>query len=165
MELEQLLDRCHGLERRAAALYRSFGAATRDDPKLCALWTELARQEEEHAASIERARTHLRVQGMSRTALDGWEETLAEVEERLAVGERLGGSATPARQFAAALDIEMTELDALRGVALAAAHEPAPTEQEDHAERLARVAESLSQDPQVRLQAALLRARARLGRA
>ena len=57
MELERILDRCHALEQRAAAAYRSFAAAARGTPEVCALWTRLAREEEEHARSIATIRT------------------------------------------------------------------------------------------------------------
>ena len=49
MRLDDMLDRCQRLEERAAALYRSYAASTRAEPSACALWTELAREEEEHA--------------------------------------------------------------------------------------------------------------------
>lgn len=162
MQLDPILDRCHRLEQRAAAVYRTFAASARPQPEICALWTELAREEEQHAASIAHARARLRLGGDPRTSIDGWEDGLAEVEERLAVAERLGASASLAQQLAAALDLEMTEVDTFRHVVLAAAHAPEPGEQVSHAERLAEAAESLTADPQVLLQVALLRARTRI---
>lgn len=158
MELELLLDRCRGLELRAAAAYRNFAAATRGQPELCTLWTQLAREEELHAKSIARARGLLGLKGKSRVSVDGFNEALAEVDTRLTVAERLGAGATTAEQLSAALDIEMTELEAARQALLNASH-VAPDEQADHAERLARMAETLSDDPHLRLQVALLRAR------
>jgi rubrerythrin len=160
--LETILDRCQALELRAAAAYRTFAATTRGQPEVCALWTELAREEEQHARSIATARAHLRQGARTRTTIEGWEETIGEVEDRLAVAERLGAGATMAEQLAAALDLEMTELEALRHVVLAAANAPEPDDQSQHAERLADAAETLTDDPQVRLQVALLRARTRL---
>lgn len=164
MELELILDRCHALEQRAAAAYRSFAAAARGQPEVCALWTRLAREEEAHARSIATTRADLRLGGRSRASVHGWEEALAEIEACLAVAERLGAGATTPQQLAAALDLEMTELDALRHSLLATAHAPEPGDQNDHAEHLADVAETLTDDPQVRLQVALLRARARIQR-
>jgi rubrerythrin len=164
MDLERMLRRCHALEQRAAGLYRSFAAASRSEPAACAGWTALAREEDEHAESIARVRRHLAEHGVSHASIDGWEEALAEVEERLAAAERLGASATADQRLAAALELEMTELDAFRMTLLAAANEGPPTEHEDHVERLAAAAEASSADPQVRLQVALLRARARLRR-
>jgi len=162
MQLDAMLERCKHLEERAASLYRSYAAASRQEPALCAIWTALAREEEEHARSIVLARDHLEPTAGWRTWLEGWEDALAEVEERLAAAERLGAEATSARQLSAALELEMSELEALRRVLLAACDgcdAGAPT---DHAVRLADAAERLSDDPQVRLQAALLKARTRL---
>ncbi len=164
MDLEPMMDRSLALERRAAAVYRSFAAASRSEPAMCAVWTDIAREEEAHAGSIETARRHVREDGISHTSVGGWEDVLNDVEERLGIAERLPGTATREQRLAAALDLEITELDAFRKVLLAAAKESPAQEQDDHAERLATVAERLTHDPQVRLQAALLRARARLRR-
>jgi hypothetical protein len=56
----------------------------------------------------------------------------------------------------------MTELEALRHVVLAACRAPDAEPPGEHVLHLADVAERLSDDSQVRLQAALLRARTRL---
>ena len=84
------------------------------------------------------------------------------MEERLAAAERLGSGATSSEQLSAALDLEMSELDALRRVLLAVTGRPDRSDPSRHAEHLAEMAEPLTEDPHVRLQAALLRARARL---
>jgi hypothetical protein len=160
MELELLLDRCRGLELRAAAVYRSFAAASRAQPELCTLWTQLAREEEQHAGSIARARGLLGLKGRSRVSVDGWNEALAEADACLSVAERLGPGATAAERLSAALDIEMTELEAARYAVLGASHVDAPPEQAEHAERLADAADEVDDD-HLRLQVALLRARAR----
>jgi hypothetical protein len=166
MQLDQMLERCRRLEERAGAVYRSYAASSRGDPTLCALWTALAREEEEHAQSIVLARSRLDPTAGWRTRLDGWEEAVQEVEERLLAAEQLSPGATTAAQLSAALELEMTELEALRQVLLAASDEPEGDRPAAHATRLAEAAVALSDDPQVRLQAALLRARGRLkGRA
>ena len=160
MELELLLDRCRDLELRAAAAYRGFAAASRAHPELCTLWTELAGEEEQHAGAIARARSLLGWKGKSRVAVDGWNEALVEADACLRVAERLGADATAAERLSAALDIEMTELEAARHAVLSASHVRAVAEQSQHAERLADAAEGLDDD-HLRLQVALLRARAR----
>jgi len=71
MELDEMLDRCRRLEERAGAVYRSYAAATRADPALCALWTALAREEEEHARAIALARARLDPPAGWRTWLEG----------------------------------------------------------------------------------------------
>jgi hypothetical protein len=162
VDLESILDRCHRLECRAAALYRSFAAASRANPDVCSLWTSLAREEEEHARAITEAHVHLPAETEEQGTVDGWDEALGEVEHRLDLCDRLGADAPLAQQLAAALELELTALEAARQAVLAAAGAPAATRQHEHAERLAAAAERLTDDPQVRLQVALLRARARL---
>jgi hypothetical protein len=161
MDLDAILDRCHRLEERAGVVYRSFAVSARPEPKLCALWTALAREEEEHARSIAVARSKLDAAAGWHTRVEGWEEAITQVEERLRHAEQLGPAATTTKRFAAALELELSELEALRHTLLAASREPdADAEaQDDHATRLADAAIAMSDDPQVRLQAALLRAR------
>jgi hypothetical protein len=162
MELEDLLDRCHGLELRAAGVYRRFSDAPQESQELRCLWTDLAHEEEQHARSLARARGLLRLKGRSRVSIDGWSEALAEAEAALATAERLPATATPAARLSAALDLEMGELDAARLTLLETSRvgSPAP-EQVDHAERLAAAAERLD-DPHLAIQVGLLRARTRL---
>lgn len=162
MQLDTMLERCKRLEERAAAVYRSYAAASRAEPSLCALWTSLARDEEEHAHAIVLARARLEPTAGWRTWLEGWDDAVAEVEERLAAAEQLGPEATTARQLSAALDLEMSELEALRRVVVAACDAPNADPPDDHAARLADVAKRFSDDAQVRLQAALLAARSHL---
>ena len=59
MRLSDMLDRCRQLEERAAALYRGFVAAQRDDDELAVLWTAMAADEDEHAASNVEAKSGL----------------------------------------------------------------------------------------------------------
>jgi hypothetical protein len=162
MQLDEMLDRCRRLEERAAAVYRSYAATSRAEPALCTLWTALAREEEDHARSIALAGSKLDPALGGRTRLEGWEEAVGDVEQRLLVAEQLGPGATATHQLSAALDLEMTELEALRHVLLAASDQPEIDAASAHAARLAEAAEVLTDDPHVRVQAALLRARARL---
>jgi rubrerythrin len=164
MQLDRMLDRARGLEERAAALYRGWAAATREDPARCALWTALAREEEEHARLLGRARQRLEPTSGWRTRIDGWEEALGTVDERLRAGERLGRLAGFDEQLCAALALEGTELDALRHVLLEVAGQRDHDEEgAAHTRRLAEAAERLSADPDVLLQAALLKGQLRLG--
>jgi rubrerythrin len=162
MRLDPMLERCAKLEERAAAVYRSYAAASRDEPTLCALWTGLAREEEEHADSMRRAKSHREASTGWRTRIDGWDEALADVEARLTAAEQLGAGASASRQLSAALDLEMTELDVFRHVLLAVSREPDKDAPESHAERLVEAATRLSDDPHIKMQAALLHARARV---
>ena len=162
MELETLLQRCGGLEERAATLYRGWAAGAREDPGLCSLWTALAREEEEHARSL---RVALRSPApANRGCLDvaGWENAIAAVEERLIAAERLGEGSTLDQTLAAALQLEMTELETMRRALVGLAGRPHRNGGEDHAAELARKATLLSRDPHVGLLASLLLAETRV---
>jgi len=163
MRLDEMLLRSRGYEEGAAALYRRWAAAARDQPKLCALWTALARDEEAHARAIATARTDMPIVRGWRTQIDGWEESLAAIDERLKAAERLPAGAGVERQLAAALDLELTEMDALRLLLLDLAGANPEEEQVDtHALSLADAAITLTDDAGVALQAALIRVRARM---
>lgn len=157
-----MLDRCRGLETRSAALYRSFAAGARDQADICALWTAMAREEDEHVRMLDEARGHLPTIGAWTTHLSGrWDHVVREVEEKLFEAEQLAGGAGTDQQLAAALELELTEIEALLQmlVAMSRRRPPRPVA-EDHALRLADAAERFSTHPRVRQQAALLRARA-----
>ena len=164
MQLDAMLDRCRGLEERAGALYRAFAARARSEPALCALWTALAREEEEHARTLTRAKGSLDVVEGWRTRIDGWAEAVGEVEDRLRAAERLPSDAGPEEQLAAALELEMTELEAMRQALMTAAHRSEkPTSPDEHAGRLATHATRFSDDSHVRMLAALVLTRAHRG--
>ncbi len=156
-----MLDRCLGLETRSAALYRSFAAGTRDRPDLSALWIAMAREEEEHARILDDARARLPTIEAWLTQIPGkWPDVVREVEAKLSEAELLAGGAGPDQQLAAALELEMTEIDSLRQMLVGVSeHRPPRPIAQNHVLRLADAAERFSADPQVRQQAALLRAR------
>jgi hypothetical protein len=161
VNLEDIMDRCCGFEVRSAALYRDFAAGTRDQPDLCALWTAMAHEEDDHTRIIKEARRHLPTIEAWTTELSArWDKVASEVEEKLSQAERLAGVAGADQQLLAALALEMTEIEPLRQMLVAVSHRrsPRPTA-ENHALRLADAAERFSAQPEVRRQAALLRAR------
>jgi rubrerythrin len=157
MDLANVIDRCRSYEARAAALYRTFAARTRAQPGACALWTSMARDEEEHARTLERAGRMLSPDAPWHARLDGWEESLEEIEARLRQAEdpRIGGNVD--RQLAAALALERTEIDALYR-RLTRLTMGAVRSEDEHLEPLLALAETRS-DPAVQMQAAMLRAR------
>jgi rubrerythrin len=163
MRLADILDRAEALEMRAAALYRGFAATRRDDAELAALWTTLAAEEDGHARSIRTARSRLSAVDSLTTVVEGCDAALTEVAQRLHQAENLDADASTDRQFAAALDLELSELETIRRIGLRASHAPAIMEPEEaHLHRLADTAMQRSHDGHVRLGAALLLARARL---
>jgi len=163
MQLLELLSRSQALEKRAAAIYRGFAATDLADPDLAALWTSLAAEEDVHASSIEGALRALDTGGETVTAIEGCEQALANVAERLWYAERLPADATADRRFIAALDLELSELEALRRLAIDVSHGAHTVLPEaPHLRRLGEAAMRRSRDEHVRLAAALLLARQRL---
>lgn len=164
MRVEEMLHRCTELERRAAAMYRRFAADSAEDDALRSLWSRLADEEEEHAGALGRAGEQSGVAGQSR--IDGWTEAVAEAERVLAEAEA-APPRTPDERLAIALDLERTEIDALREALLALAGKPEAEARATgrHAATLADAATRSSTDPRVLLKASLVHAHERLGRA
>jgi hypothetical protein len=163
MQLLELLARSQALEKRVAAMYRDFAATDLADPDLAALWTALAAEEDAHASSIEVTLGILDTRGETLTAIEGCEQALADIAERLWYAERLPADATADRRFTAALDIELSELDALHRLAVdASPGAPIVPPEARHLHRLGETAMKRSRDEHVRLAAALLLARQRL---
>ena len=163
VHLHNLLDRCRTLEERAATAYRRFAARARGEPSLCAMWTELARDEEDHARSVEAARGDIEAAEGRCIEIEGWTEAIDDIDRRLTNAERLGPEATTDDQLVAALDLEMSELEGLRRLLLLVTrHRFLLEPQEAHVTRLGDAATRYSTDPRVRLLAATLLVRARL---
>ena len=163
MELESLLARCREYEARAARVYRTFAARTRSDAELCAVWTALAREEDEHERLLGRAAGRLDAARGWHTRLDGWDEATQEIEARLAEAERAEIGADVDRQVLAALALERTELDTLSTRLLSLVHAPQPAPgPNEHVGRLLELAARRSTNPTIAFESALLRAQALL---
>jgi rubrerythrin len=163
MRLVDMLERSEALETRAAALYRAFAATRQDDAELAAMWTTLAAEEDGHARSIRAARSRLSAAESLTTMVEGCDAALTEAAQRLQQAEHLDADVSPDRQLAAALDLELSELETIRRLALEASRAvPVAEPEEAHLHRLADTAMRRSHDGHVRLGAALLLARARL---
>ena len=163
MRLVDLLDRSEALEERAAAVYHRFAATQVEDAELEALWSMLAAEEDAHAGSIRDARSQLTPAERDLSGVSGCEAALVDIAERLRHAEALAPDATPDRRFSAALDIELSELEALRQLALhATGIQGTPATDQAHGRQLADTARRRSHDAHVRLGAALLLARQRL---
>ena len=162
MDLKDTLDRCCDFETRAAALYRNFAAGASDQPDLCALWTAMAGDEDDHARLLNDTRDHLPTIEAWVTRLSGrWDEVVRDVETKLFEAERLSRGAGVDQQLAAALELEITEIEQLGQMLVAVSRRRPPRPiVEIHALRLADAAERFSAHPHVRQLATLLRARA-----
>jgi hypothetical protein len=155
-----MLARCRTLEERAASIYRTFVTAHLDDRELAVLWTAMAADEDDHVASIHAALSGLTSAERDTIAVEGCEAALAHVAEVLRRAETVGPDATADSRLAVALDLELSELEAMRRICLQATGRPM-TPDYSHLRRLADVA-MRSADGHVRLGAALLLARHRL---
>jgi hypothetical protein len=163
VRLDDMLARSRTFEEGAAALYRGWAAAARNEPKVCALWTALARDEESHARALADANAGMPMVRGWRTRIDGWGDSLAAIDERLRAAERIPPGAGIEQQLAAALELELSEMDALRLLLLDLTGAAPESEHPDtHACRLADAATALSADPGIALQATLVRVRARV---
>jgi hypothetical protein len=160
MRLADLLDRCLVLEERAAAVYWMFASAAEGEAEL---WEALAADEEAHAHSVWEARNSLASDNGAVVDVEGCEAALAEVDRRLRDGEALDGAASRDHRLTAAINIELSEIEALRQLGLRAAGCPhVPDQDHAHLRRLAEAARRRSGSDHVRLAAALLLARERL---
>jgi rubrerythrin len=166
MTLGELLGRCKLFEERAARVYRTYAARNRHDPESCALWTALARDEDSHASLLERAGSWLDPATGWHTRVDGWDEALQEITERLSEAERPDIGADLERQLVAALALERTELDTLfhRLLVLLPTVEH-QRDRDDHTAPLLALAARHAANRSVAFEAALLAARHCLRRA
>ena len=159
-----MLDRCCGFETRSAALYRNFAASRARRSRTCVRsgppWHS---EEDDHARILNDARRHLpTIEAWTTQLSTRWDKVVREVEEKLSEAERLAGGAGADQQLLAALELEMTEIEPLRQMLVTVSRRRPPRPiAENHALRLADAAERFSAQPEVRQQAALLRARAR----
>ncbi|HWP66775.1 MAG TPA: hypothetical protein VNO26_12755 [Candidatus Limnocylindria bacterium] len=164
MRLATMLDRCLGIERRAADLYRRFAEASGPHEDLRAVWRRLASEEDEHAAALAIARATIDPAVAGESRIEGWDDLVAEAERVLSEGERMTEPSLD-DQLVLALDLERTEIDLLRRVLLELAGQAAETgaATSRHALELAEVAGQHSTDARVRMREALIRAHERLG--
>lgn len=163
MRLAQLLHQAGTLEERAAALYRRFATEQFDEPALAALWTALAADEDAHARSIRDAQSQLTAAERELSAVAGCEAALTDIAQRVRQAEALDPDATLDRRLSAAIEIELSELESLRQLALhASSISGTPPMDHSHVHRLTDAARQYSRDGHVRLAAALLLARERL---
>ena len=163
MRLAPLMDRCIALERGAAALYRRFAAETDAGDPLRDTWRHLAEEEDEHAAQLVVAAATVDPRVAHESRVEGWEEALTRAEGVLARAAA-GAVRTSDERLGLALDLERSEIDVVRRIVLATAHEDlgAAGATGEHARELAALAMRHSADEAVTFKAALVRAHGRI---
>jgi len=112
MEITTLLERCIALERGAGNVYRTL-AARAPDSDLARLWSDMARDEDEHARKLTTWRTLALAEAPERrTCADGFGQGVNEVANLIAGAREAAAHATTADDaFAVALALESSELD------------------------------------------------------
>lgn len=144
------------IARRAGAVYRRYAELDQADPELFALWTALANDDSARLGDEEGPDAAARAAGEPPAAADGQPVPLVDAARRLAVAERLGPHDHAERRLAAALAIELSRLDLAHRSNGNGQGPPPASRDAVHARTLANLAVKRSQDPGVRLAAALL---------
>ncbi len=165
MQLSDVLVSCGRMEERAAALYRRFAREAGSHSPYAPLWEDMAREEDQHAAGVHAAVMTMPSNYGWRVRLDGWTDAMEAITAALDRAEALPPTASDDERAAAALDVELGEMDALRHAAVAAASRRAPEADVDHVSRLADAALAHSSDPHLLALADIARVRRRLATA
>jgi rubrerythrin len=169
MDILPLLERCIAIERTAGEIYATLARRTVGDSELRQFWTAMADDERRHAAKLEAWR-QLSAAGRpeERAVAEGFEEGVAEIEELVArAREEVEHVASADDGFAIALELEMSELDAIYTTLLQSSPfsrypDVAETQQRevaDHHEALVRAVRARSRDEQNLTRAALIAAK------
>ena len=115
MDIITLLGSCIDLERGAGDIYRTLAERTRNDTALVALWTAMAKDEDDHARKLDAWRT-LAMAGPPdhREIADGFERGVDAVEATLRDAlARARQAETADEALAIALALERSELDGI----------------------------------------------------
>jgi rubrerythrin len=166
MDIVPLLDRCLALERTVGEVYDILARRAQGDSELREFWLAMAADERAHARRLENWRTLAAGEDAAhRTAAEGFEEALREVEEIVAEARRQAeGVSGPDDAFGIALEIEMSELDVIYTTLLESSPvsrypdiaETRRREIEPHHEALVRAVRTRSKDEQNLTRAALI---------
>lgn len=164
MDILPLLDRCIAVERTVSEVYDVLARRAEGDSALREFWGAMAQDERQHARKLETWRALAASEDPAhRTAAEGFEAGLREVEELVAEAWRQAeGASSPA--FAIALEIEMSELDAIYSTLLQSSPlsrypdvaETRRREIDPHHEALMRAVRARSRDEQNLTRAALV---------
>ena len=146
-------------EERAARVYRAYAKAAGRAQDLRSLWNDLARDTEAHVRSFAEARPVSASRGHRATGLDGCEEAIAAIEQRLLAAEEQADHGNDDDRLIAALELEVTALDLLHAAPFPAG--PSASERLEIAVRVGGLIARHSDEVHLIIHAAELIARAR----
>ena len=166
MDIVPLLERCIAVERQVGEVYDRLAERAAGDSELREFWGAMAQDEREHARKLEAWRGLAATEDVAhRSAAAGFEADLAEIEQLVAeAGRQAAGVQSVDDAFAIALELEMSELDAIYTTLLQSSPlsrysdvaETRKREVEPHHEALVRAVRSRSRDEQNLTRAALI---------
>jgi len=169
MDILPLLDRCIAMERTAGEIYTTLAGRTVGDSELQQFWTAMADDERRHASKLETWRQLTAAQRPEERAVaEGFDEGVAEIEGLVARAREEVEHVTCADDgFAIALELEMSELDAIYTTLLRSSplsrypdvDETRRHEVENHHEALVRAVRARSRDEENLTRAALIAAK------
>jgi rubrerythrin len=169
MDILPLLDRCIAIERSAEQIYTTLARRTEGDSELQQFWTAMADDERRHARKLEAWRQLSAAQPPEERAVaEGFDAGVTEVEELVTRAREEAEHVSCADDgFAIALELEMSELDAiyttlLQSSPLSRHADVAETQQHElagHHEALVRAVRARSRDEQNLTRAALIAAK------
>ena len=169
MDILPLLDRCIAIERSAEQIYTALARRTEGDSELQQFWTAMADDERGHARKLEAWRQLSAAQRPEeRSVAEGFDVVVTEIEALVKQArEEVDHVSCADDGFAIALELEMSELDAiyttlLESSPLARHADVAETRQRDvagHHEALVRAVRARSRDEQNLTRAALIAAK------
>jgi len=166
MDIIPLLDRCIAIERAAAEIYGTLAEQAEGDSELRQFWKAMADDERLHAGKLTAWRELvIATPGPERAVAEGFGEDVAEIEEFVGRAREQSKHVSSADEaFAIALELEMSELDAIYTTLLQSSplsrypdiEETRRCEVEGHHEALVRAVRARSRDEQNLTRAALI---------
>lgn len=167
MEMLDLLERCVGLERKAAEFYGILARRFAGDPELARLWSTMADEEREHARKLATWRELIGAEPPEhRPRASGFDADVDAVERLLDESRTAAATADEEEAFALALGLEDSEIDAIYTTLLQASpiarfpdfHETVKRESTGHHHKLLELAARRCKSDRTRLRMELLAA-------
>lgn len=167
MEMLDLLERCVGLERKAAEFYGILARRFAGDAELARLWSTMAEEEREHARKLATWRELIAAEPPAhRPQASGFDFDVGEVGRLLDEACAKAATADEEEAFALALGLEASEIDAIYATLLQASpiarfpnfHETVKRESTGHHHKLLEAAGRRCKSDRTRLRIELLAA-------